>query len=113
MSTLDEIINNLTDSSKTLLDPILKTKVLATRMKNAELLAWADQEMIGYSDSRAVPCYRYGKSVYYCSLQQPGGIQENASLPLLIFDEEIRDWFLKHPFTDGVAALESMNSRGS
>ncbi len=50
MNATDQIIEELTNPSKSLAAPILKTKVLASRIKNQEIIDWADKEMAGYRD---------------------------------------------------------------
>ena len=58
MSLLGDIINELVDSNESLSSPLLKTKVLATRLKNEELLSWVNHEVMGYSDEVELPRYR-------------------------------------------------------
>jgi len=52
------IINELTDINISLTSPLLKTKVLAHRIQNRELLLWTNLEVAGYTDLEDVPEYR-------------------------------------------------------
>ena len=58
MQELENIINDLTDSNKSLTTALLKVKVLATRIKNSELLNWVGNELNGYSNPNNLPEYR-------------------------------------------------------
>ncbi|MDR6786051.1 hypothetical protein ABIE26_004479 [Pedobacter africanus] len=54
----ENIINELTNTSISLSSPLLKTKVLAYRIENQELLAWTNHELTGYPLLDQVPDYR-------------------------------------------------------
>ncbi len=58
MKIVQDIIEELIDSDKTLTNPILKTKVLATKLKNHKLLYWVNKELNGYESNEDVPNYR-------------------------------------------------------
>lgn len=54
MDSLDQIINELINTKDYILNTAsLKTKVLATRIQNKELLEWVDSELTGYSNVTA------------------------------------------------------------
>jgi len=54
----ETIINELTSTNISLSSPLLKTKVLAYRIKNQELLNWTNHELVGYPILDQVPNYR-------------------------------------------------------
>lgn len=58
MKLISDIINELVDSEKSISSPLLKTKVLASRLQNQELLSWVNNELGNYSDSINLPKYR-------------------------------------------------------
>ncbi|MFN9898037.1 MAG: hypothetical protein ACK55Z_04405, partial [bacterium] len=58
---LTEIIDTLSDDTKSLTTPLLKVKVLATRIGNESLLKWVNNELDGYKTSDSVPEYRKAK----------------------------------------------------
>lgn len=58
MSLLSDIINELVDSEKSITLPLLKTKVLASRLRNPVLQSWVDSELNGYETKTELPEYR-------------------------------------------------------
>ena len=62
MKLIGDIINELVDSDKSIASPLLKTKVLASRLKNNDLLTWVNSELSGYIND--VPNYR----IFGCSI---------------------------------------------
>jgi hypothetical protein len=76
MKLINEIINELVDNEKSISSPLLKTKVLASRLQNDVLLNWVSNELKGYSTEADLPDYRkYRGNItgYYID----GGIQYN------------------------------------
>lgn len=55
---ISDIINELVDVDKSISGSLLKTKVLASRIRNVQLAEWANYELIGYPDDDNVPSYR-------------------------------------------------------
>ena len=62
MKLLSDIINELIDTEKTIGSPMLKAKVLASRIQNKELLNWVNNELKGYDIDEELPSYR----IYKC-----------------------------------------------
>ncbi len=58
MNLVATIINELVDTTISLTSPLLKTQVLASRIKNKELLDWVTQELNGYQKKEELPNYR-------------------------------------------------------
>jgi hypothetical protein len=58
MKLVGKVINELIDSDKSLVGPLLKTQVLASRLKNEQLLLWVTDELSGYRVDADVPAYR-------------------------------------------------------
>lgn len=50
MKLLDTIISELVNVEISLSSPLLKTKILASRLQNKELLEWVNNELKGYSN---------------------------------------------------------------
>jgi len=63
MKLLESIINDLVVTDVSLSDPLLKTKVLATRIQNTQLLDWVESELSGYRDKEDLPPYRRSKGI--------------------------------------------------
>ncbi|WP_184542234.1 hypothetical protein [Mucilaginibacter sp. FT3.2] len=58
MKLISDIINELIDLQKPLEGALLKTKVLASRINNTELLEWVNGELNGFTDIDNLPDYR-------------------------------------------------------
>ena len=58
MHLIEVILNDLMDNNVSLTVPLSKTKVLATRISNKDLLAWVNKELGGYDTDDSVPNYR-------------------------------------------------------
>lgn len=111
MKLISDIINELTDSDKSILSPLLKTKVLASRIKNGELLTWVNNELNGYDFQKEVPEYRKC-SGNISGTYLNGSYQFNDQvLPISGLPDEIRDVYLMMDFHQSVAALESLKGR--
>lgn len=55
MDLVSRIINELVDDKSSLNGALLKTKVLASRIGNQELIAWTNSELSGYDDESELP----------------------------------------------------------
>lgn len=110
---IKRIINDLIDDEKSLVSPLLKTKVLATRLGNKNLLEWVNKEINGYSIKEDVPIYRKGKANSSCTIRLGYGIQSNTPVPISLFqDERLRNFFLQFEFRESVKTLESYIGNG-
>lgn len=58
MSLMDEIIDELSSSEKSLTEALLKTKVLLHKIGHKELTEWINNELNGYSEKSHLPEYR-------------------------------------------------------
>lgn len=108
---INKIIDELSDSNQSLVNPLLKTKVIATRIGNSELLKWVNNELNGYNGitkNSDLPSYRIAKANSSCTLKVGYGIQENTPIPIAYLkDDDLRDFFIKFPLVDGVQTLET------
>ena len=111
MNAIEQIIEELSDSGKSLEGPLLKTKVLASRIKNEEIREWASQELVGYRDIDELPTYRYVRPVYQWVVLQRGMELPLAPVSILVFDEETRKRFFRGRMEGAVASLESLAKR--
>lgn len=106
MTIIEQIIDELSDSGKSLTNPLLKTKVLATRIGNEELMKWTNDELSGYK-TEELPSYRLAKSNITCTLQQGYDTYQNVPLPLMVFEKEFRDNLQQFRLTDSILTLEN------
>lgn len=105
---IKQIINDLIDDEKSLVSPLLKTKVFASRIGNKILLNWVNKELNGYSMEDDLPEYRIGSATSSCTLRQGYAIQENTPVPVsFIQNEKLRDFFTQFEYRDSVKTLES------
>ena len=107
MALLSDIINELVDSNQSLEAPLLKTKVLASRLKNTALLDWVDKELSGYPLKEELPDYR----VYAAHLEMDyilGFNQLNNQLvPIQMLTDRVGEILQNADFSQSVAMLET------
>lgn len=110
MQLISDIINELVDSSKSITSPLLKTKVLASRLKSSELLTWTNNELNGYQTSSSLPEYRRcGCNISGTYIN--GNMQVNdQALPTHGLPEDLEEQMKNMEFYQSVATLESMES---
>jgi len=65
MKLVDELIDELSDKNNRLTDILIKSKILAYKLKNDELKKWIESELNGYPDGdvpdyRIIPCQIIG-----------------------------------------------------
>ena len=107
MTIIEQIIDELSDSEKSLTNPLLKTKVIATRIGNQELITWTNNELSSYKD-KELPSYRLGKAKITCTLQRGYNIQENVPLPVTLFDKKFVEELTNFKFNQSVQTLENL-----
>lgn len=107
MNVVEQIIDELSDSEKSLATPFLKTKVLASRIGNEELLEWVSHELSGYSIENTPP-YRIGRPVVTCDLTDGYNVNYNSALPMTLIDAKIASELTKHRFNDTIQTLEDV-----
>lgn len=107
MKLISEIISDLMDSEKSMTTPLLKTKVLATKIKNTILLDWVNHELSGY-DIDEVPEYRR----YTCQISGTfinGYTQYNDQpIPLIGLPEKFEELFRQVNFVQSITTLEKL-----
>jgi hypothetical protein len=107
MNIIKDIINDLIDSQKSISSPLLKTKVLATKLKNAELLEWVDNELSGYHNTDSLPKYRVVHALLKGVFRN--GFQQYNNVPLVsrMLPNKLSIDMNKAHLMMGVASLES------
>lgn len=108
MKLISDIINELVDSEKSISSPLLKTKVLASRLQNHELLSWVNNELGNYTDSMNLPEYRK----FGCHLigVHINGNTKYTNQPVLVggLGEEIEKILTTMEFFQSISTLENM-----
>ena len=110
MELFSQIINELIDSrDKTLNSALLKTKVLASRIQNEELLNWTDSELTGYKSVEDLPEYRFEIPNLLVGNFINGNMQyTNSQIPVSGLDEEFIKQLCNTSYTNSVVQLENM-----
>jgi hypothetical protein len=105
MKIVDDLINELTNKDIRLTDILIKTKVLAFKLKNSELSAWIDNELNGYSKSE-LPNYRILQCQIIGTVSNGFQRANNYPIPILGLDKELFNGFKTAHLTQSVSALD-------
>ncbi|NLR83040.1 hypothetical protein [Chitinophaga eiseniae] len=112
MQTISSIIDQLAISESPLSTPLLGTKILASRIKNNDLLQWVNNEIEGYEDANKVPLYRIAP----CNLQGSyvnGNVKvTDTALPIPDISDKITKYLTSTRITQSCSALEYLLSAG-
>lgn len=112
MQKISAIIDQLTNSDLPLSSPLLETKVLATRIKNDELLSWVNQEIEGYDIHATLPNYRIGPGILKGSYVIGNTKVTNTALPIPDISEDIVSLLTKSKIRQSCSALENLLKSG-
>jgi len=88
MKIIDNLIDELTDKNIPLTNILIKTKVLAHKLKNDELKNWIDSELNGYSDE-TLPEYRELGCQIIGTISNGFQRANNYPIPLIGLDEKL------------------------
>lgn len=115
MELISQIINNLIDDNCSLESALLKTKVLATRIGNENLLKWSNFELSGYENELDLPEYR--KNIW--NALKGNIISGNAfsghwnltdvEIPTLGIDRELEDNLRTTDFYENITSLDKLS----
>lgn len=108
MELISVIINELTNIDIPLASPLLKTKVLASRMGNPNLLNWVNSELNGYEEDGTLPDYRVEYGVLMGNYIQNGYKVSNAQIPVPNISKEFKEIYSKIESRDSIKAIEDM-----
>jgi hypothetical protein len=105
---ISTIINELVDTNTTLSAPLLKTKVIASKLKHSELLDWVNSELGGYSKNDSIPPYRKTDAQVF-GMALNGNMQyKNVSIPTSGLPDEMSKKLRNVEFDMSISVLESM-----
>lgn len=111
MQLIEQIINDLVNDQTPLSSALNKTKVLASRIGQQELLAWANNELSGYNSFEGMPSYRKFRGNIHVDYMD--GYNHVTGFPLTLdFDAETAELFETVRFGQGVQQLEQLASSG-
>lgn len=108
MKLINDIINELLDTDKTVTSPLLKTKVLASRIQNEALLSWVTNELKGYDNLEDLPKYRrYTGSVVGTCINNNKQYND-LPVPTSGLQTEVEEMVRSMNFGQGIAGLETL-----
>lgn len=113
MELLTTIINELTDVKISLTSPLLKTKVMASRIGNKHLLDWVNKELTGYKLTDVVPAYRITTAEVCGDYQKGPWKVTNEVINFPEFDEKTTIRLYQLELTQSIQSLESLKADGN
>lgn len=113
MKIIDELINELTNKNNHLTDILIKTKVLAFKLKNKELIEWIDSELNGYPKNE-VPDYRIISCQIIGTISNGYQRMSNYPIPLLGLDKKHVDILKTFKLVQSISTLDEFvhNEKG-
>lgn len=112
MELISQIINDLVDEEKSLNSALLKTKVLASRIQNQELLSWVNSELSGYKSSDKLPEYRREIQNELKGSFLNGNMKyTNTQIPTVGLDKAFEKKLRTTDFTESISSLENLVSK--
>jgi len=112
MELISQIINDLIDEEKSLNSALLKTKVLASRIQNQELLNWVNNELSGYKNTIELPDYRKEiQNELKGNLLNGYTKYTNIQIPTTGLDKIFEKNLRTTNFTESISSLESLISK--
>lgn len=108
MKLINDIINELIDTEKSITSPLLKTKVLASRLQNEVLLNWVSNELKGYDTAGDLPDYRkYNGNITGTYIN--GSMQYNDQpVPTIGLKKELEEMLHSMDFYQSISSLETL-----
>lgn len=105
---LQEVIDDLVNTDKSLSSPLMKLNYFAKLIKNQELIDYTQNELTGYRDREKVPDYRKTLSTIYVDLQAYIHKHPNNPLPISMIDKEYQETFRYVYIKQGIASIEQL-----
>lgn len=105
MKIIDELIDELTDKNNLLTDILIKTKVLAFKLKNKELTDWINSELNGYENT-PLPAYRIMTCQVMGTISNGFKKATNYPIPLIGLDDEMRKGMQTVTITQSISTLD-------
>lgn len=106
MKLISDVINDLVDDQLSLSVALNKTKILATRISNQNLLDWVNYELKGYPNRGALPSYRKTQGTIIGDFINGRQHVTNYPIPLPEFGDDIDEGLRDFCFFENAATLE-------
>src|SRR5690554_3451067 len=108
MDLISDIINELMDYDKSISGPLLKTKVLAARIKNDKLINWVESELSGFAEGVPLPNYRESKSTLMGSFLNGNMQYKSTAIPASHLKKDQLDDLTKIESRDSISSIENL-----
>ena len=105
MKMIDILIEELAGKNAILTDILVKTKVLAHKLKNEELKSWIDCELKGYPED-PLPEYRIVDCQIIGTISNGFQRAKNYPIPLIGLDAELREKMLTLRLYQSISTLD-------
>jgi hypothetical protein len=104
---LQEVIDDLVNTDKSLSAPLMKLNYFGRLIKNQELIEYTRNELNGYADKDSVPSYRRAIGTLYIDMQAFYN-RHSGQLPISMIDEPYREALRYVYIREGIAAIEKL-----
>lgn len=108
---LNNVINDLIDAEKSLINPLMKLNYFGRITKNAELTEYTLNEIKGYSVNSNLPDYRKIGSRLFVDFQAGWNSHPHKELPIAGLDKNIQEFCKFIPVYESIREIEDMNSK--
>lgn len=105
---LQEVIDDLVNTDKSLSSPLMKLNYFAKLVKNQELIDYTHQELNGYDKPDKIPSYRKAVGTLYVDFQAYIHQHTDKPLPISMIDERYREIFKYVHIKEGIASVEKL-----
>lgn len=109
---LNNVINDLVDTEKSLTSPLMKLNYFARITKNSKLIEYTLNEIKGYSsiqDFSFLPDYRKIGARLFVDFQAGYNSHPNKEVPIGGLEEKIQNFFKFIPVLESIREIEVMN----
>jgi hypothetical protein len=105
---LQEVIDELVNSDKSLVSVLMKLKYFALLIKNDNLLNYANAEIDGYkSGDKEIPNYRRAPAKLLVDMQAGYNTHRDLVLPAELADPKLGQLVREYYFLDGIGVIET------
>lgn len=110
---LNDVINDLIDAEKSLINPLMKLNYFARITKNIELTEYTLNEIKGYSVKANLPDYRKIGCRLFVDFQAGWNSHPHKELPIAGLSKDIQEFCKYIPVYESIREIEDMNSKFS
>lgn len=108
---IDEIIDILSDESKSLSEALLKTQVLLHKVGKKELAEWVRQELNGYPQEADLPEYRMLHANVLANFRNMDYRYASQPIPIMHLSEEAQKNLQTMTFRQALSVIEDMATK--